>query len=139
MSRIIHTSGPGKRRNQYRRTIAEMLRRLMLKSDLDGEAKDMAAAVVLALRGIAGTIEESTEAWERRHYFLKADRFRRRWEWVSLAADGLDDLVIHDRWERLPQELALLVPYFRDIRVIKFTRPSSTWIGKYQLLRQHQR
>jgi len=139
MSRIIHTSGPGKRRNQHRRTIAEMLRRLMLKSDLDSEAKDMAATVLLALRAIADTIDESTEAWERRHYFLKADRFRRRWEWVSLAADRLRDLVTHDRWERLPQELALLVPYFRDIRVVKFTRSSSTWAGKYRSLGQDQR
>ena len=139
MSRVINPSGPGSRRNHFRRTVAEILRQLMLKSELDEETKDMAATVVVALRGIAETIEESTYAWERRNYFLKADRFRRRWEWVAIAADKLHDVVVHDRWENLPQELAMLVPYFRDIRVLKFMRRPSTWTGNYRLLQRGER
>jgi hypothetical protein len=136
MSRIINTSSPGKRRNQLRRTIAEMLRRLMLKRELDPEAKDMAATLVFALRGIAETIDESTVAWEKRNYFLKADRFRRRWEWVTVHAERLHNLVVDDRWDQLPQELATLAAYFSDVRVIKLTRPPSTWQSNYRLLKR---
>jgi hypothetical protein len=136
MSRIINTSSPGKRRNQLRRTIAEMLRRLMLKRELDPEAKDMAATLVFALRGIAETIDQSTVAWEKRNYFLKADRFRRRWGWVTVHADRLHNLVVDDRWEQLPQELATLAAYFSDVRVIKLTRPPSTWQSNYHLLKR---
>jgi hypothetical protein len=136
MSRIINTSSPGKRRNQLRRTIAEMLRRLMLKRELDPEAKDMAATLVFALRGIAETIDESTVAWEKRNYFLKADRFRRRWEWVTVHAERLHNLVVDDHWEQLPQELATLAAYFSDVRVIKLTRPPSTWQSNYRLLKR---
>ena len=35
MSRVINTENPGKLRNQYRRTIAEILRHLMFKRALD--------------------------------------------------------------------------------------------------------
>jgi len=136
MTRIINTSSPGKRRNQLRRTIAEILRHLLLKRDLDAEAKDMAATLVFALRGIAETIEESTAAWEKRNYFLKADRFRRRWEWVMVHAERLRRLVVDDRWEQLPQELAMLAAYFSDVRVIKLTRPPSTWRSSYRLLKR---
>jgi hypothetical protein len=136
MSRVIHTSSPGKRRSQLRRTVAELLRGLMLKPNLDEEAKDMVAAVVFALRGIDETIEESTVAWEKRNYFLKADRFRRRWEWVAVAAARLRKLVVNDRWEQLPHELAALAPYFTDVRVIKLTRPPSTWKSSYLLLKR---
>ncbi len=138
MGRVINISSPGKRRNQQRRTIAEILRHLMLKRELDPEAKDMAATLVFALRGIAETIEESTVAWEKRNYFLKADRFRRRWEWATVHAERLHKLVVADRWEQLPQELAMLAPYFADIRVLKLTRPASTWQSNYLLLRRER-
>jgi len=136
MGRVINLSSPSQRRNQSRRTIAEILRHLMLKRELDDEAKDMAANVVFALRDIAETIDGSTEAWEKRNYFLKADRFRRQWEWVPLFAGRLQELVLGDRWEQLPKELALLVPYFQDIKITKLTRSSETWKASYQLLKR---
>lgn len=136
MSRVINVANPGKRRNTARRTIAELLRRLMLQQELNEETKDMVAALVLNLREIAATIETTTEAWEKRDYYLKADRFRLEWEWVAPAAQSLKDLVLQERWEALPQELADLAPRFADIRVAKMTRPTSAWQGSYALLLQ---
>ena len=134
MSRVINTDGPGKRRNRLRRTIAELLRHLMYKRELDEEGKDMAAALVFSLREIAGTIEVTTEAWEKRNYFLKADRFRLAWEWTGPTADRLEDLIREERWDRLPLELGRLVPRFTDIRVAKMTRKPSAWRSSYKLL-----
>lgn len=136
MSRVINLNSPGKRRSQLRRTIAEILRHLMTKRELDEEAKDMAAALVFSLRGIAETIEVSTAAWEKRDYFLKADRFRRKWEWVMPAAQRLEGAILNSHWERLPPELAALAPYFSDIRVVKMTRKPSAWQASYRLLKQ---
>lgn len=134
MTPVINVSDPGTRRNQQRRTIAEILRQLMLKRELDEEAKDMAAAVVLALREIAGTIDSSASAWEKRDYFVKADRFRREWDWVLPTAERLQQLVVNAHWEQLPRELATLAPHFADIHVTKMTRSTSTWKASYRLL-----
>ena len=136
MGRVINLSNPAQRRNQSRRTIAEILRHLMLKRELDEEAKDMAATLVFALRSIAETIEGSTEAWEKRNYYLKADRFRRQWEWVPLFASRLQKLVVSDRWEQLPRELAMLAPYFQDVKITKLTRSPETWQASYRLLKR---
>ncbi|MBC7239066.1 MAG: hypothetical protein H5T71_03080, partial [Chloroflexi bacterium] len=81
MSRVINTASPGKERGQLRRTCAEVLRHLMFKRTLDDETKDMAAVLVYALEGIAETVDVTVEAWEKRDYFIKADRFRLEWEW----------------------------------------------------------
>ena len=136
MGRVINLSNPAQRRNQSRRTIAEILRHLMLKRELDEEAKDMAATLVFALRSIAETIEGSTEAWEKRNYYLKADRFRRQWDWVPLFANRLQKLVVSDRWEQLPRELAMLAPYFQDVKITKLTRSPETWQASYRLLKR---
>jgi hypothetical protein len=136
MTPVINVSDPGTRRNQQRRTVAEILRQLMLKRELDEEAKDMVAALVFALREIAGTIESSASAWEKRDYFVKADRFRRGWEWALPTAERLEQLGGNERWEQLPRELACLAPHFADIRVTKMTRSTSTWKASYRLLLQ---
>lgn len=136
MSRVINTASPGKRRSQLRRTIAEMLRHLALKQHLDQEARDMAAALVFCLRDIEETIYAATSAWEKRNYFVKADRFRLQWEWVMPAAERLKALIVADQWDRLPQELASLAPHFADIRIAKMTRPASTWKSSYRLLKR---
>jgi len=107
----------------------------MLKRKLDQEARDMAATLVYALRGIEATIEQSTLAWEKRNYYLKADRYRREWEWVAVFAKRLGRIVQEDAWDQLPSELAQLAPYFKDIRVVAFTRDASAWQSNYTTLR----
>jgi hypothetical protein len=139
MSRVINTASPGSERNRLRRTIAEILRHLMFKRELDDESRDMAAALVYSLRGIAETVEVTLDAWEKRNYFLKADRFRLDWEWVIPASQRLQDIILHDHWERLPIELAALAPRFGDIRITKMTRSESTWKASYQLLLQESK
>ena len=134
MVRVINVKNPGKLRHRARRTIAEILRRLMSKPEFDAEAEDMAATIVFCLRDIAKTTEATTTAWEKRNYFLKADRFRLKWEWVSPKADALCDLIVKEQWGRLPQELAELAPHFSDIRVARMTRDPSTWKGNYRYL-----
>lgn len=134
MSRVINLDGPGKRRNHWRRSVAEALRRLMAKPELDAEARDLAALIVFGLRGIAGTIEESVDAWERRNYYLKADRFRLEWEWAGESAEQMATTIRSGSWVELPTQFAKLMPHFSDIRVVKLTRKPETWKGCYRAL-----
>jgi hypothetical protein len=131
MSRIIATDGPGKTRNRHRRTVAEAIRRLSRKAQLDDEAKDLAALIVFSLMAIADTIDRTTEAWEKRDYYMKAERFREKWRWLEPTTDELSGIIYEGKWQDLPILLAQLTPYFADIRVRKFTRTPSVWQGAY--------
>jgi hypothetical protein len=64
---IISLASPVRRRNQARRSIVEILHHLTLKSQLDAEARDMAARIVFCLREIADTVGMICEAWEERN------------------------------------------------------------------------
>ena len=138
MSRIINTANPGSERNRLRRTIAEILRHLMFKRGVDDEVKDMTATLVYALRGIAESVEVTTDAWEKRDYYVKADRFRLEWEWVTPAARRLQALAREERWDDLPRELAALAPHFADIRIAKMTRDPSTWASSHERLMREE-
>lgn len=136
MSRITYSDGtPTQKRNSLRRAIAEILRRLSSKPGLDAESKDMLAFIALALRDIADGIDRSAAAWEKRDYYVKADQFRREWEWAAPAAERLRAALREERWNDVLAELAGLAPRFADVRVTNLTRPASLWQGCYARLK----
>ncbi len=134
MSRVINTDSPTKRRNRSRRTIAEMLRRLSQKTTIDDDAKDMAATIVYALREIEAGIEQTVNAWEKRDYWMKAERFSRDWDWVQETAVNFEDVLRNEAWDLLPELLADLFPRFADIQIKSMTRKPDVWQGAYALL-----
>ena len=134
MSRVINLDSTGKKRNQLMRTCAEIIRHLSQKQDVDDEVKDMTATLVYCFRDIADGIESSALAWEKRDYWIKAERFRVRWMWPSEAADNLEDIIRNQAWDLLPQFLAGLLPEFSAIKIARFTRKPSTWEGALERL-----
>jgi len=134
MSRVVTADGVGTQRQRLRRTIAEALRRLMAKRELDEEARDLAALIVFSLREIDEGIEQTTAAWEKRDYYIKADRFRQEWLWVAPAADELEKILRQGAWDRLPAALAKLLSHFSDITINRMVRTDRLWDGCYQRL-----
>jgi len=121
-------------RNQLRRTIAEALHCLGQKRQIDDEAKDLAALIVFCLHGIADTVDQTIAAWEKRDYYVKAERFRQEWAWVEPAAEELSALIYKGQWERLPAAMSRLAPHLADVRVKQITRKPSLWQGAYRRL-----
>ncbi len=135
MGRVINTNSPGKRRNYAMRTIAEMLRRLGQKQgDVDAEAKDMLATVCYCLREIDEGVIESIEAWEKRGYWKKADKFQLEWMWTGDMAKRIQKLLIDENWDALPEVMMKLFPHFADIEINKMMRNASVWEGRYDQL-----
>lgn len=129
MSRLINPDSTGTERQRLRRTIAEAMHLLMAKTALDDEARDLAALIVFSLREIVNGVERSADVWDKRHYYIKADRLRRDWEWAARASERMTGLIVGGDWARLPVVLAALVPHFADIHVAKVTRSHKLWDG----------
>ena len=134
MSRVVHVDNPGKRRNAARRSIAEILRYLSRKGQIDDEARDMSAALVFLLREVKATVDESAAAWEKRGYWMKVERFVRDYEWIPEMAANIDDVIRHGAWDLLPELLAELSPRFDDIQIKTMTRKPDAWRGAYRRL-----
>lgn len=134
MSRVINTDSTGKKRNQNMRTGAELLRHLSQKNTLDAESRDMVAHLVYCLREIDEGIDSSAQAWEKRDYWMKAEEFRQRWRWTGDLADELQAMVFDEAWQRMPEMMVRLLPYFSDIKINKFMRKDTLWKGSYDRL-----
>lgn len=134
MSRLVKTDGVGKQRDRLLKGITLALRTLAGKPQLDEEARDMAAFMALALGEIYETIDVTCAAWEKRDYWLKADQFRREWEWTRTTADKLEKVVLQDQWAELPALMAGLMQHLSKVNLPKRNTLGEPWWGAYALL-----
>lgn len=139
MGRVINTNDPGKRRSHFMRTVAEILRLLAQKRDIDDEVKDMLATIIFRLRDVYATVEESVQAWEKRNYWKKADDFQDKWYWIMPVNQQITRVLKEERWEELPTIITKLLPHFSDIEINKAMRDASDWTGNYARFTQEEK
>jgi hypothetical protein len=90
--------------------------------------------LVYYLLEIKETVDESANAWEKRGYWMKVERFVRDWEWIPSSVADIDDVIRHEAWDLLPELLADLMPHFDDIQIKTMTRKPDAWRGAYRKL-----
>jgi hypothetical protein len=135
MGRVINTNAPAKRRSHLMRTIAEIIRRLgQHQGEINDEVRDMVAMIVLCLREIDDGIVESIQAWEKRGYWQKADKFQQEWLWTGNMAAKVEKMLRTDDWDSMPEVMMKLFPHFSSIEINKMTRDPGEWAGCYQKL-----
>jgi hypothetical protein len=94
----------------------------------------MASLIVFCLRDISVGVEQTVTAWEKRDYWMKAERFLREWEWTGEMAANLEDVIRHEAWDLLPELLADLFPRYSEIQIKTMTRKPDVWKGAYREL-----
>ena len=119
-------------RNRLSKSIVKALRLLMQKQEPDEESRDLAAFIVLALEKIAESVETTASAWEKRDYWLKADRFRQDWAWCEARSQALAAALQADDWVRAAQELALIGQSLRGVEVSANNRLGKPWVGAWE-------
>lgn len=135
MSRVINPNAPGKQRSQLVRATAIALRELMHHPEPDKTARDLAAFIGLTLDVIADTIEPTVAAWEKRGYWLKADRFRLEWEWARQQGRAMRQAVLADDWALVAQAAVQIAQQLGDVKVSQNHRLGAPWVGAYKHLR----
>ena len=121
-------------RNRLTKSIVLAIRKLMQKGQPDKESLDMAAYVVLALEKIEESVDSSATAWEKRDYWLKADRFRMEWSWLEIRRIALEKAVSAQDWGQIASELILVAQNFNKVEVSEKNRLGEPWVGSWKVL-----
>jgi hypothetical protein len=136
LSRVINPNAPGKERNRLKRATVLALRELMVESEPTPKAKDLVAFIVLALEGITETIDVTTSAWEKRDYWIKADRFRRDWEWANRLGGDLRKAVLAQDWDTITGICVQVFQQVGDEKISQNHRMGTPWTGAWKELNQ---
>jgi hypothetical protein len=131
MSRVINTQSVGKERNQLVRAIVIAIRELMKQEKVDSNTKDLAAFIAMALNAISQTIERTVAPWEKRNYWIKADKFRQEWAWTKKLGDDLMTVLMDGDWQMVAAIAAEIGTKLKHFEVSERHRMGKPWIGAW--------
>jgi hypothetical protein len=134
MSRVINPDSAGKDRTRLTKAIVLAIRELAKQTDVNQDAQDMAAFIAIALQAIAEGIDVSVAAWEKRDYWVKADRFRMEWAWAELSGRKMKTAVLSDDWGSVALLSAQIAGKLNKIKVSDNHRMGRPWLGAYKQL-----
>ena len=134
MGRLVKSGSASKDRILLERGIVLALRELVHQPNPDDNTRDLIAYITLSLWAIADTIDESVGAWEKRGYWVKADRFRMEWNWTKSLGDNLYRSAIEDDWVSLAQISAQVGEKLKAVKIPQRHHMGTPWVGAWQRL-----
>ena len=134
MSRVINIDSAGKERNRLVKGIVLAIRELANQTQPDDTTRDLLAFICLALAAISETIEPSVAAWEKRGYWVKADRFRMEWVWSGSYAKELRKALLEEDWGTIAKIVAQVGGRLAHVKVSNNHRMGKPWIGAWNKL-----
>jgi len=129
MGRVINPDSVGKERARLTRAIVLAIRTMAQQSEPNDQARDLAAFITLALEAVARTIDPTVAAWEKRDYWVKADRFRMDWAWAGQLSARLRIAVLCDDWPAIAQIAVQIAGKLSKVQVSANHRLGAPWQG----------
>jgi hypothetical protein len=135
VGRVIRTESAGKDRTRLTKGIVLAVRRLAQQTETGAEARDLAAFIALALEQVAATIDDSVAAWEKRGYWVKADKFRMEWAWAGQYAAQMRAALLAEDWDEVARVAAGAAHKLSRVTVPEGHRLGTPWAGAWKRLK----
>jgi hypothetical protein len=134
MGRVINIDSVGKERMFLVRSVVAAIREFANHSEPNLEVRDLVSYIILSLDRIFNTIEASVAAWEKRDYWVKADRFRSEWAWTGTLSARMKTALCADDWGTVAQTIVSVGKKLNNVKVPVNNRIGSPWKGSWAVL-----
>jgi hypothetical protein len=135
LGRVINPESASKERTRLTRAVVLAIRELMRQTEPNGVTRDLAAFIALALESVAESIDPSVEAWEKRGYWLKADRFRMEWAWTEKLGKAMRQAISNEDWPSVAMTAAQVAEKLKSVEVPQRHRLGTPWEGAWDKMR----
>jgi hypothetical protein len=135
LSRIISTEGGTKERTRLSKAVVKAIRLLAQQQQPNEETRDLAAFIAIALDEMYKTVETSVLAWEKKDYWVKADRFRMEWEWCNRTSTAMNKAVLSEDWGTVAATSGVIAQKLMKIQLAPGARIGTPWVGAYKQLK----
>jgi hypothetical protein len=111
------------------------IRELIRQDGIDNQTRDLAAFIALSTDAISKTIEPSVVAWEKRGYWVKADRFRLEWGWAETLGSKMRTATLEEEWPTVAMTAAQIAEKLNNVTVSERHRMGTPWVGAWNKLK----
>jgi hypothetical protein len=134
LSRVINPETAGKQRKYLQRGVIVALREMMKQQSQDELSRDMAAFIGLSLLEMYETVNVSVTAWEKRNYWVKADRYRMEWMWTMTLGQRVCKAVLKEDWLTIATSMAEVAQKVMHVEIPNRHGIHEPWIGAWERL-----
>ena len=134
MSRVINPETAGKQRKLLLRSVVVAIRELMKQESQDDLSRDLASFIAITLLKIYETVNVSVTAWEKRNYWVKADRYRMEWIWTENLGRQMSKAILEDDWLTVAVTSAKIAQHVSSVELPKRLKLGEPWIGAWEVL-----
>jgi hypothetical protein len=131
LGRVINTESAAKDRTRLSKSIVLALRELMRQTEANDDSRDLAAYIGLALHEVYLSVETSVLAWEKKGYWVKADRYRMEWMWAEQTSQKILSAVQSDDWGVVAMSAATVGQKLGRVDVPIRHRLGTPWVGAW--------
>jgi hypothetical protein len=132
VSRVVHRESASRARAKMLQGIAVTLRASASARDVGAQEMDQLAFLALSLDAIARSVDETATAWEKRDYWIKADRFRADWSWVEPLRQQMAEALRQKDWTLALQATRQLAGRVAMVKLPSRDRGSRIWEGAWR-------
>jgi hypothetical protein len=130
MSRIIKVEGNARERNKKINQVLSALDASFSEQALvEEEFLDIASFIAISLLEIYASIDASAAAWEKRGYWVKADKYRLEWDWAERAGRKLEQAIISGDKTTITSTLAYINEKLKPSHVLHKRQSKELWEG----------
>jgi hypothetical protein len=108
------------------------IRELGLQRDITETTKDLVVFVSQSLIQVNNLVDISVTAWEKRGYWIKADRFRMDWIWTADMGKKLNDNLLVENWVQIAGLIGKTAEKLKDIKVPQHHKLGTPWEGAWK-------
>jgi len=132
LSRIVRPESAARLRERILQTTALAMRHAATQSPNSTDGPDILAFIVLALQQIAQSVETSAAAWEKRGYWVKADRFRRDWTWAEGVSGDIETALRDRDYAAAGDRMGQLARHLAAVKIPSRMQPTKPWEGSWE-------
>ena len=138
MTRIIQTDSPARYRQRLLKVLASTFHCFRQETTTEAQQKDIYAFTLLTLEAISESVDQTTLAWEKRDYWIKADRLRDTWRWASEAHKNLLNALQSNEIENAYQQLVNLNEQTESVNLPRNQPGQDLWQGAWRKWQKRQ-
>jgi hypothetical protein len=130
----VKTGSAGKDRLLLEKGIVIAIRELSKQAGIDDKTRDLLAYIALSLQRIGETIDASVAAWEKRGYWVKADRYRMEWAWASRIGQEMQQAIDKENWADIARLIGQVTQKLSAVKISQKNRMGTPWVSSYKKL-----
>ncbi len=129
MSRVLRPQSAASERRKLLQSLKLAVLASSGQTHSKNESRDLAAFTLKVLEELGESVKTTASAWEKRGYWVKADKFMAQWSWIEPSLRQVADAIERGEIQSHSMIAQKLEPHLEDVKLSSRILNQKPWEG----------